>query len=212
MTRPRLLDLFCGFGGCSVGYARAGFDVVGVDWAMCRDYPYEIHRRNAMSFPLDGFDVVHASPPCKLYTGLRQFEATRQDRLFPIDEDLLLPTLERLRAWGGLWVVENVPGAPMPEDSITLCGSMFGLGVRRHRLFASSFPLVAPACDHEAQGSVVTVAGLGGRSKRMNKAWGAEGAKALGIDWTTDQAGLSQAIPPAYTAHIGQQLYEMALT
>ena len=31
MMEPRLLDLFCGAGGCSVGYSRAGFDVVGVD-------------------------------------------------------------------------------------------------------------------------------------------------------------------------------------
>jgi DNA modification methylase len=31
VNAPRLLDLFCGAGGCSVGYHRAGFDVVGVD-------------------------------------------------------------------------------------------------------------------------------------------------------------------------------------
>lgn len=29
--KPRLLDIFCGAGGCAVGYARAGFEVVGVD-------------------------------------------------------------------------------------------------------------------------------------------------------------------------------------
>ncbi len=27
MTRPRLLDLFCGAGGAGMGYHRAGFDV-----------------------------------------------------------------------------------------------------------------------------------------------------------------------------------------
>lgn len=39
--KPRLLDLFCGAGGCSVGYHRAGFDVTGVDmgidWMGWRD-------------------------------------------------------------------------------------------------------------------------------------------------------------------------------
>lgn len=31
MSLPRLLDLFCGAGGCAKGYQRAGFYVVGVD-------------------------------------------------------------------------------------------------------------------------------------------------------------------------------------
>ena len=34
MSAPTLLDLFCGAGGASVGYARAGFEVVGVDLAV----------------------------------------------------------------------------------------------------------------------------------------------------------------------------------
>ena len=31
MSRPRLLDMFCGAGGAAMGYHRAGFEVVGVD-------------------------------------------------------------------------------------------------------------------------------------------------------------------------------------
>ena len=30
-VKPRLLDLFCGAGGCTKGYQDAGFYVVGVD-------------------------------------------------------------------------------------------------------------------------------------------------------------------------------------
>lgn len=206
--RPRLLDLYCGGGGASMGYHRAGFDVVGVDLVRRPAYPFTFHLGNADTWPLDGFDAVHASPPCKAHTVLRGQDA-RNARLFDRDDvDHLALTLDRLRWEGVPWVVENVPGAPMPPDAVTYCGSSFGLGVRRHRLFASNLFLAPPPCDHRRQGRVVSVHGHpGGRSSRDGRrqpdlaAW----QDAMGIDWL-DARALSQAIPPAYTEHIGREM------
>jgi DNA (cytosine-5)-methyltransferase 1 len=215
MTRPVLLDLFCGAGGAAMGYHRAGFDVVGVDWVPQPDYPFTFVRADASTFPLDGFDAVHASPPCKLFTALRVFESWRpQQRLFDIHDDQLTPMLARLGAVAVPWVVENVPRAPMPANAVTVCGSAFGLRVRRHRLFASNMPLVGTSCDHARQGQAVGVYGHGGAWTYRDKAGGRHGVKvaggeaaaAMGINWTTDQRALSQAIPPAYTEWIGTQL------
>ena len=131
---PRLLDLFSGAGGAAVGYHRAGFDVVGVDINPQPRYPFEHHQGDAMTWPLEGFDVVHASPPCQAYV-------TLAGDGWP---DLIGPVLERLTAWGGPWVIENVPTAPI--HGLTICGQSFGLGVRRHRVFASNVFLMGPGC------------------------------------------------------------------
>ena len=59
---PRLLDLFCGAGGCSVGYANAGFDVTGVDLQDQPNYPFRFVQADALNIHfIDGYDVIHAS-------------------------------------------------------------------------------------------------------------------------------------------------------
>jgi len=211
MNRPRLLDLFCGGGGCSVGYARAGFDVVGVDIVRQHAYPFAFVQADALAYPLDGFDAVHASPPCKPFTALRHRDTPRL-HLFDPHPDMLAPTLERFAALSIPWIIENVPGAPLP-DAVVYCGSSFGLRVRRHRLFASNLTIAAPPCDHDAQGQPVGVYGNGGAWDRTNnpggggiKVAGADAADALGVDWTDYQPTLSQMIPPAFTEHIGAQI------
>jgi DNA (cytosine-5)-methyltransferase 1 len=200
--RPRLLDLFSGAGGCAVGYHRAGFDVVGVDIVEQPRYPFEHHVADAMTFPIDGFDAIHASPPCQAYIrgGL-----TANDGRHP---DLLPPIRERLQASGVPWVIENVPGAPMRPD-IVLCGSMFGLEVRRHRWFESNanLPPWTPPCDHTrpVAGVYGNPHGANGAAPGMLPGDLATWSRAMGIDWMTT-AELANAIPPAYTEHVGRLL------
>lgn len=214
--KPRLLDLFCGAGGCSVGYARAGFDVVGVDIEPHADYPFPLTVADAMTVLqdtayLDTFDVIHASPPCPAYS-VAQYIGSYDAADKP---DLVAPTREHLRAWGGTWVMENVPGAPMP-DAVTLCGWSMGLRhIRRHRLFESSAFLLSPGCSCP-NGDTVSVFGHSAEDRRkatkaahgqMRKHVALSEVRALmGVEWMSSRDDVSDAIPPAYTEFVGQQL------
>lgn len=216
-TRPRLLDLFCGAGGCSVGYHRAGWDVTGVDREPHPDYPYRMFVADALDFIADGwleageFDAVHASPPCPRYSTATP--AANRDK----HPDLVGPIRDALRASALPYVIENVPGSPL-DNPVTLCGSMFGLGVRRHRLFETNVPMLAPECDHRAQPQVWGVYGDHGDltpvtrpngTSRGNKARDvAHAREVMGIDWMTTWDDLADAIPPAYTEWIGGHLLD----
>lgn len=224
MTRPRLLDLFCCEGGCSVGYDRAGFDVTGVDLSRSafKRYPFKHHRGDALKYVAKHgaeFDAIHASPPCQAHSVLKHRHPDQfEDMLFPMTShpDLVAATRAALVETGKPFIIENVPGAPL-VDPLILCGSMFGLGavcedgyrqLRRHRLFESNIPLTAPGpCQHS--GLVVGVYGNGGgglrAATRGYKATLTEGTTALGVPWM-GVYGMSQAIPPAYTEHLGAQL------
>lgn len=220
MSKPRLLDLFCGAGGAGMGYARAGFEVVGVDIEPQPHYPYEFHQADAMTFPLDGFDAIHASPPCQAYSRMRHLPWLR-GREYP---ELIDGTRERLIEAGVPWAIENVADAPMP-GSIVLCGLMFGLPLYRHRRFETR-DLILFHPPHQPHRSVLAAggaslskryagsAGVTGVIKEINrdsiaghmsKAQMSRAQVAMDIDWM-NRAELSQAIPPAYTEFIGAHL------
>ena len=187
--RPRLLDLFCGAGGAATGYHRAGFDVVGVDIKPQPNYPFEFHRADAMAWPLDGFDAIHASPPCQHYAPVTRWRGSADDH-----PDLVEATRVRLIGSGSVWVMENVPGAPLRPDYM-LCGSMFGIPVKRHRWFETSWrPLMVDG----------GCAGHSGLLPFMHKGERAY-TDAMGCSWMTNVEG-REAIPPAYTEFIGRQL------
>jgi DNA (cytosine-5)-methyltransferase 1 len=186
----RILDLFCGAGGAAMGYHRAGFDVVGVDINPQPHYPFEFHQGDAMTWPLDGFDAIHASPPCQAYSKATAWRGDPDSH-----PDLLVLVVERLTAHGVPYVVENVPGAPFEADML-LCGSMFGLPIRRHRYFVvrPMPPLqFSSGCRHKANDLAF-----------MHKGERAYAA-AMGVTWT-DVKSARQSIPPAYTEHIGRQM------
>lgn len=211
----RGLDLCCGAGGCSVGYARAGFDMTGVDNEPHPDYPFPFLEADALEVLddrafMDAFDFVHISTPCHDHSDL--------SALSGLDGTggMLAEARAKLRAWGGLYVMENVEGAPMP-GALLLCGSEFGLGascrdgrfryLRRHRLFESNVWLMgAGGCVCRGQSTLgVYGTGGGGPMTRGYKAHPEEARTAMGIDWMRRE-DIAQAIPPAYTEFIGGQL------
>ena len=203
MTRPRLLDLFCGAGGAAAGYHRAGFDVVGVDINRQPHYLFDFIEADALTFPLDGFDAIHASPPCQAYTR-KAADWGRPRNHWTDHPDLLAPTRDRLGATGVPYVIENVPGAPI-HAQLMLCGTMFGLPLIKHRLFEANWSLPEPpsTCDHR---DVYNPWAGPGRSAAKLRA-------AQDTPWIPMSGGASRkagvtgdlfnAIPPAYTEHIG---------
>lgn len=235
---PRLLDLCCGAGGCSVGFARAGYAVTGVDHIHHDGYPdpslallphgvdvdCEFVQADILDVIRDldylrTFEVVAASPPCPAYSNITPEEArSRHPRLIE-------PIREACLAAGVDYVIENVEGAlPHMIRPVRYCGSSFGLKVRRHRLFESNVPLFAPPCQHQRQGEPVGVyghhpevaggrfprptdspSGAAGTSRGVRATSLAEGRAAMGIPWMSWD-DLTDAIPPAYTEHIGRQL------
>jgi DNA (cytosine-5)-methyltransferase 1 len=210
-----------------MGYHRAFPDaaIVGVDINPQPRYPFSFVQADAMTYPLDGFDFIHASPPCQAYTTMRVMPNAG------VHPELVGPTRVRLQATGLPWVMENVPGAPLnagppslftDESGVVLCGTMFGLNdgtfeLRRHRLFESNVPLVQLACRHRLP--VIGFYGDHARTRQRtvngNRDRGGDITgiarkmplvrDLLGIDWMTWHEA-TQAIPPAYTEFIGHAL------
>lgn len=218
----KALDLFCAAGGISVGLARVGFDVTGVDsdpkveryWRRGMEpYGGEFLYADALEVPLGGYDLIHASPPCQAYTALRHL---CKGKVYP---DLVDAVRDRLVASGVFWCIENVEGAPLavpPGGSLALlCGTMFGLQtpdgraeIRRHRLFETSFPIVLrPACQHGYAPQVLTVTGEhprddGAQRRRRALAVAGHGARA----WNRGSAPTLRETFPIEDARAAMQI------
>jgi len=206
----KLLDLYCGVGGASAGYAAAGFEVHGVDLKHGKRYPYTYLRADVLDVLRDDnfiqqFDVIHASPPCQTHSITQHLRNAQGKTTSKVD--LIPQTRAALIASGKPYIIENVPGSPL-INPVQLCGSSFNLKVRRHRLFESNMPIKGTGCNHKAQGRPIGVYGSlndqipnGGRTA-VNIT---EARQAMGIDWAI-WTELVEAIPPVYTDYLGAQI------
>jgi DNA (cytosine-5)-methyltransferase 1 len=195
----KVLDLFCGAGGAAMGLHRAWpeAEIIGVDINPQPHYPFTFIQADAMTFPLEGYDFIWASPPVA--------DGLWRSLIEPLRRRLLLTPPETM------YCIENVVGAPLVSPT-RLCGSMFGLGIgthqlRRHRLFEASFDCEQPSCRHD--GPVVGIYGDHVRDRRrgqFSRLQNVELARrALGIEWMNWRE-LSEAIPPAYSEFIARQI------
>jgi DNA (cytosine-5)-methyltransferase 1 len=206
----KLLDLYCGVGGASVGYARAGFEVTGIDLKHGKRYPYTYIRADVLEIIKDidylrQFDVIHASPPCQTHSITQHLRNAQGKSTSKID--LIPQTRQALIESGVNYIIENVPGSPL-IDPVQLCGSSFGLKVRRHRLFESNMPIKGSVCNHKLQGRPIGVYGSlndeipkGGKTATTID----EARKAMDMDWAI-WTELVEAIPPAFTQYLGEQI------
>ena len=211
--RPRIVDLFCGAGGAAEGYFRAGFDVTGVDIDPQPSYPFKFVQADALKFDLSDFDAIHASPECQNYCwGAARWRA--EGKVYP---DQLESIRKRLiRSWKP-YVIENVPTAPL-VNPVYLEGTMFGLQTIRRRGFETNFRVAQPKFRRRKRtimqqsktepGKMIKksaycqVAGNGADSWSCRVG---DWRVAMGIDWM-NRKEIVQAIPPAYTQHVGRYL------
>lgn len=207
----KLLDLFAGAGGAGKGYMDAGFDVTGIDIAPQPDYPGHFIQGDAISYLAahgHEYDAIHASPPCQASSALTKGTNKGKEYLN------LIPATRALLALAGKpTIIENVQGSDLRRD-LTLCGEMFGLGVIRHRYFELDGWGMHPLAHKPHRGRVAgyrhgqwydgpyfAVYGEGG-----GKGTVAQWQDAMGIGWTDNRKSIAEAIPPAYTRFIGEEL------
>jgi DNA (cytosine-5)-methyltransferase 1 len=216
----KLLDLFCCAGGASMGYHRAGFEVTGVDIKDQPSYPFKFIKGDVIEILkdkdfLNSFDVIHASPPCQGYS-----KATKPDSIYvhysqgKDTPKLIEPVRQALIETKKYYIIENVAGAKeYLIEPFRLTGYMFNMPIERTRYFECNFP-VAELKNITKRGYSKKYAedngidyrdmSVTGKSRRKGSidVW----RKVMDMHWPKRGWELTEAIPPAYTKYIGEQL------
>lgn len=209
---PRALDVCCCQGGASMGLFNAGFEVEGMDIEPQPKYPFEFRLGDARTFDLSGYDFLWLSPPCQKHLKGLNASNVAQGRVLK-HIDLIAELRQRARLAGVPYIIENVEGAPL-ENPVMLCGSMFGLEVKRHRLFESNYQLSTPTCDHSVWREAKYPTNFRPKGKiiksKVVQVYGNTAGRhlwdeAMRIDWM-DSYGLQQAVPPPYSEFLGRQM------
>lgn len=213
----KCLDLFAGVGGAGEGYHRVGFDVTAIDNVKQPNNPHRFIQACALEYLRKHghkFDIVHASPPCQAYSvSTAQFRKQGKEYL-----DLIAPVRNLLNDIGVPYVMENVLPAPIRRD-ITLVGYMFGLKLIKKRKFELGNglflmqPLIPATNKTVKNGDFACVVGKGSLGQTgCDKFKDSKGSilndwrYAMGIDWAKTYKELANAIPPAYTEYLGNEL------
>ncbi len=228
-VKPRLLDAFSCSGLGADGYAAAGWDVtcLDLDKNALKHNPHDHIQGDALKYLADPgflseFDAVHASPPCQGYSATRNL-ANAQGKGQGRAINLIPEVVDLLEAWGGPYIIENVPRSPLSSfpGVVQLCGSSWGLKVQRHRLFApgGGASLTGLACDHSvfdkdpvtnkprpwgvyyAKGDSIP---HGGRTCLTLE----HGMECMGVTREVPWKYLCEGLPPVMTEHLGKQLLE----
>jgi len=111
----KLLDVFAGMGGWSIGFYREGFECIGIDLVDV-GYPYRLVLADVKDYcPKEHFDVVVESPPCTEFSHLTMLSYKRGQRGPPDPDKGIQLVKEGIRIKDEVkpvyWVIENVYGA-----------------------------------------------------------------------------------------------------
>jgi DNA (cytosine-5)-methyltransferase 1 len=183
----------------------AGFDVTGLDIEPQPHYPFPFILGDMLTYAIHGWDAYWASPPCEGYSMAAQ-QWRKEGREYP----MIIPALrQRLYTTGKPYIIENVIGAPL-HNPLKLNAAMFGMRIRRTRLFETSFPMPLVLCPKEERSSVRM-----GRPVKEGDIMTPVGhfsnvpyvKRQMGIDWM-NQEELAHAIPPAYSSFLGKYLLQ----
>ena len=172
-------------------------------------------------------DLIHASPPCRAMTSIRNIASNHPPRSKLEYEriDLLIDRLrglEEQRTSPLLWQIENVPDSRqyVTRDAhvVMLCGLMMGHRVFRHRVFYCNYPAEA-GLPHDHRGHLVGSRGLNSTDARVPNMYGVyskggratqgsydEWNSALGFaPGTFTRTGIRGALPLGYGRYLVAQ-------